>query len=74
LRVCGRVLGLRAPPPRGRHIGRRGVRRISATRARLTEALPLVADAVPLGVTTATVSVEPARMRVASLNSPGATA
>jgi membrane protein DedA with SNARE-associated domain/diacylglycerol kinase family enzyme len=70
----GRLLRLLAAARRGRHIGRRGVRRISATRARLTEALPLVADAVPLGVTTATVSVEPARMRVASLNSPGATA
>jgi hypothetical protein len=34
----------------------------------------LVADAVPLGVTTATVSVEPARLRVASPNNPGATA
>jgi diacylglycerol kinase (ATP) len=69
----GRLLRLLAAARRGRHIGRRGVRRISATRARLTEQLPLVADAVPLGVTTATVSVEPARLRVASL-SPGATA
>jgi hypothetical protein len=33
----------------------------------------LVADAVPLGVTTATVSVETARLRVAS-HQPGATA
>jgi membrane protein DedA with SNARE-associated domain/diacylglycerol kinase family enzyme len=70
----GRLLRLLAAARRGRHIGRRGVRRISATRARLTEQLPLVADAVPLGVTTATVSVEPARLRVASPNSPGATA
>jgi diacylglycerol kinase (ATP) len=62
----GRLLRLLAAARRGRHIGRRGVRRISATRARLTEELPLVADAVPLGVTTATVSVEPARLRVAS--------
>jgi diacylglycerol kinase family enzyme len=62
----GRLLRLLAAARRGRHIGRRGVSRKSATRARLTEPLPLVADAVPLGVTTATVSVEPARLRVAS--------
>ena len=61
-----RLLRLLAAARRGRHIGRSGVRRVSAGRARLTEPLPLVADAVPLGVTTATVSVEPARLRVAS--------
>jgi diacylglycerol kinase (ATP) len=69
----GRLLRLLAAARRGRHIGRRGVSRVSATRARLTEPLPLVADAVPLGVTTATVSVETARLRVAS-HHPGATA
>jgi membrane-associated protein len=69
----GRLLRLLAAARRGRHIGRRGVSRASATRARLNEALPLVADAVPLGVTTATVSVEHARLRVAS-HLPGATA
>jgi membrane-associated protein len=69
----GRLLRLLAAARRGRHIGRRGVRRESASRARLTEPLPLVADAVPLGVTTATVSVEPARLRVASPR-PGASA
>jgi membrane protein DedA with SNARE-associated domain/diacylglycerol kinase family enzyme len=69
----GRLLRLLAAARRGRHIGRRGVSRVSATRARLNEALPLVADAVPLGVTTATVSVEHARLRVAS-HLPGATA
>jgi diacylglycerol kinase (ATP) len=69
----GRLLRLLAAARRGRHIGRRGVSRISATRARLTEPLPLVADAVPLGVTTATVSVEPARLRVASPR-PGSSA
>jgi len=69
----GRLLRLLAAARRGRHIGRRGVSRVSATRARLTEPLPLVADAVPLGVTTATVSVETARLRVAS-HQPGATA
>lgn len=69
----GRLLRLLAAARRGRHIGRRGVSRVSATRARLTEPLPLVADAVPLGVSTATVSVEHARLRVAS-NRPGANA
>jgi diacylglycerol kinase (ATP) len=66
-----RLLRLLALARRGRHIGRRGVRRVAATRARLTEPLPLVADALPLGTTTATVSVEPARLRVAA---PGAMA
>jgi diacylglycerol kinase (ATP) len=65
-RSRGRLVRMLAAARRGKHIGRRGVRRVPATRARLTEALPLVADAVPLGVTTATVSVEPARLRVAS--------
>jgi hypothetical protein len=51
---------------RGRHIGRRGVRRLSARFARVLEPLPLVADSVPLGVTTATVTVERARLRVAT--------
>ena len=60
-----RLLRLLAAARRGRHLGRRGVARVAASRARLTEALPLVADAVPLGTTTATVSVEPARLRVA---------
>ncbi|HEU0024566.1 MAG TPA: VTT domain-containing protein [Thermoleophilaceae bacterium] len=61
-----RLLRLLAAARRGRHLGKRGVQRLPATRARLTEALPLVADAVPLGTTTATVTIEPARLRVAS--------
>jgi membrane-associated protein len=51
---------------RGRHLGRPGVRRIPGRRAVLTEPLPLVADAVPLGTTTASVSVERGRLRVAA--------
>jgi len=62
-----RLLRLLAAARRGRHIGRRGVTRVPATRVKLSEPLPLVADAVPLGNTTATVSVEPGRLRVASL-------
>jgi diacylglycerol kinase (ATP) len=61
-----RLLGLLAAARKGRHIGRRGVTREPATRVELTEALPLVADAVPLGTTTATVTVEPARLQVAA--------
>jgi diacylglycerol kinase family enzyme len=67
-----RLVRLLAAARRGRHIGRRGVRRVPATGARLTEPLPLVADAIPLGNTTATVSVEPARLRVASRGRDGA--
>jgi membrane-associated protein len=69
-----RLVRLLAAARRGRHIGRRGVERVAATRARLVEPLPLVADALPLGTTTATVSVEPARLRVASPSPRGATA
>jgi diacylglycerol kinase family enzyme len=61
-----RLLRLLLAARRGRHLGKRGVRRLPATRARLMEPLPLVADALPLGTTTATVTVEPARLRVAS--------
>jgi membrane-associated protein len=56
---------------RGRHLGRPGVTRLSGRRAELTHPLPLVADTVPLGTTTATVSVEPARLRVAAPERPG---
>jgi len=60
-----RLLRLLAAARRGRHIGQRGVQRMPATRVKLSEPLPLVADAVPLGNTTATVSVEPGRLRLA---------
>jgi diacylglycerol kinase (ATP) len=69
-----RLVRLLAAARRGRHLGRRGVRRVPAARARLTEPLPLVADAIPLGTTTASVSVEPARLRVASLGREGGAA
>ena len=67
-----RLLRLLAAAYRGRHLGRRGVSRLSARRAVIAEPLPLVADAVPLGTTTATVAVEPARLRVAAPASGGA--
>jgi membrane protein DedA with SNARE-associated domain/diacylglycerol kinase family enzyme len=56
---------------RGRHLGRPGVARVSGRRAELTHPLPLVADTVPLGTTTATVSVDPARLRVVAPERPG---
>jgi diacylglycerol kinase family enzyme len=51
---------------RGQHVGRPGVRLVSGRRAELTAPLPLVADTTALGTTTATVSVEPGRLRVAA--------
>ena len=60
------LLRLLAATRRGRHLTRPGVRRVTGRCAELTESLPLVADAVPLGNTTATVSVQRARLRVAS--------
>ena len=61
-----RLLWLLAAARRGRHIGQQGVSRLNARFARVMEPLPLVADSVPLGVTTATVTVEPGRLRVAA--------
>jgi diacylglycerol kinase (ATP) len=61
-----RLLRLLLAARRGRHLTKEGVRREAATRVRLTEPLPLVADALPLGTTTATVTVEPGRLRVAA--------
>ena len=50
----------------GRHIGRRGVQQVVVRRAELTRALPLVADTVALGTTTATIRIDPSRLRIAS--------
>jgi diacylglycerol kinase (ATP) len=61
-----RLLWLLAAAYRGRHLGRRGVRRVSSERADVLVPIPLVADTVALGTTTATVTVEPARLRVAA--------
>jgi diacylglycerol kinase (ATP) len=60
------LLRLGAAAYRGRHLGRAGVRRFSTPYAELIEPLPLVADAEPLGTTTATVSVDRDRLRVAA--------
>jgi diacylglycerol kinase family enzyme len=58
------VIRLLAAAREGRHLGRPGVTWAAAGRADLREPLPLVADAVPLGVTTATVEVVPAHLRI----------
>jgi len=60
------LLRLLAAAHGGRHIGRPGVEVRSARTVELTEPIPLVADAVPLGTTTAAVTVEPARLQVAA--------
>ena len=59
------LLRLLAATRHGRHLTCAGVRRLSGRCAQLTEPLPLVADAIPLGTTTASVSVEPARLSLA---------
>jgi diacylglycerol kinase family enzyme len=61
-----RLVRLLLAARRGKHLAKRGVRRVSAERVQLARPMPLVADAVPLGTTTATVSVEPARLRIAA--------
>ena len=74
LEAVGRpqLLSLLAAAYRGRHLDRRGVRLASTRRAELTVPVPLVADAVPLGTTTAAVTVEPGRLRLASPGAGGA--
>jgi diacylglycerol kinase (ATP) len=61
-----RLLRLGAAAYRGRHLGHRGVSRVSSPDAELVDPLPLVADAEPLGTTTATVTVDGHRLRVAA--------
>jgi diacylglycerol kinase (ATP) len=61
-----RLLRLGAAAYRGRHLGQRGVSRVSSPAAELVDPLPLVADAEQLGSTTATVTVDRNRLRVAA--------
>jgi diacylglycerol kinase (ATP) len=58
------VVRLLAAARDGRHLERPGVSWHSAARAQLLQPLPLVADAQPLGVTTATVTVARGRLRM----------
>jgi diacylglycerol kinase (ATP) len=58
------VVRLLASARDGRHLERSDVTWRSGTRAHLREPLPLVADAQPLGVTTATVTVAAGRLRL----------
>jgi diacylglycerol kinase family enzyme len=61
-----RLLQLLGATYRGRHIGLRGVRRVGGRYVELTEPLPLVADALPLGTTRAAVGIAPGHLRVAA--------
>ena len=61
-----RLLRLLAATYRGRHVGLGGVRRVSSERADVLVPIPLVADSVALGTSTATVTLAPARLRVAA--------
>jgi diacylglycerol kinase (ATP) len=63
------IVGLLAAARDGRHLERDSVTWSRATRARLERPLPLVADAQPLGVTTAAVTVSAGRLRLVA---PGA--
>jgi diacylglycerol kinase (ATP) len=58
------VVGMLAAARDGRHLERPGVTWGRATRAHLEAPLPLVADAQPLGVTTATVTAATGRLRL----------
>ena len=58
------VVRLLAAARKGTHLEREGVRWARATRVQIESPLPLVADAQPLGVTTATVTVAAGRLRV----------
>jgi diacylglycerol kinase (ATP) len=58
------VVRLLSAARRGRHLDLPAVTWTRGTRAHLEEPLPLVADAQPLGVTTAEVTVAPGRLRL----------
>jgi diacylglycerol kinase (ATP) len=58
------VVRLLAAARSGAHLTRAGVTWTRAARVELRRPLPLVADAEPLGVTTATVSVAPSHLRL----------
>ena len=58
------VVRLLAAAREGKHLERDGVRWSRATRVQIESPLPLVADAQPLGVTTATVTVAAGRLRL----------
>jgi diacylglycerol kinase (ATP) len=64
------VVRLLASARDGRHLERGDVVWRRAARAQLLEPLPLVADAQPLGVTTATVTVAAGRLQLVAGNAP----
>ena len=68
------VVRLLAAAREGKHLGRPDVTWTRAARVELERAVPLVADAQPLGVTTATVTVAPGRLRMIVPDAPAAPA
>lgn len=62
-RAAGRLL---LSTWRGRHLRRRGAKVRRAARAVLATPLPLACDGTPLGVGTASVTVEPGKLRIAA--------
>ena len=68
------VVRLLAAAREGKHLGRPDVTWTRAARVELERPVPLVADAQPLGVTTATVTVAPGRLRMIVPDAPAAPA
>jgi diacylglycerol kinase (ATP) len=64
------VVRLLAAARTGRHLERSGVTWARATRVELEQPLPLVADAQPLGIATATVTVAAGRLRLIAPEAP----
>jgi diacylglycerol kinase family enzyme len=58
------VVRLLAAAREGKHLGRDGVTWTRAARVELERPVPLVADAQPLGVTTASIAIAPGRLRM----------
>jgi diacylglycerol kinase family enzyme len=65
------VVRLLAAARDGRHLGRKGVTWTRAARVELERPVPLVADARPLGVTTASIRIAAGRLRLVIPEAPG---
>jgi diacylglycerol kinase (ATP) len=64
------VVRLLAAARDGKHLGRAGVTWTRAARVELERAVPLVADAQPLGVTTASITIAAGRLRMVTPEPP----
>jgi diacylglycerol kinase (ATP) len=65
------VVRLLAAARDGKHLGRAGVTWTRAARVELERPVPLVADAQPLGVTTASITIAAGRLRMVVADAPG---